>query len=178
MNFYIHTFNKFYPISVLRIEKVQKLKHQKLNINTSKLNIRLAGQGSFTKSFIYLNSAITYINRLQVDNYNKIIESRRMRCIWIKQNIYTLLALSRSLWNTIRSKTNRLGKMSLFPIGIYIINKRLNIHRITHELYYGYCKKMELPLSCINAKILCGRKSTLYYKTLQYITIQEFIMEG
>nr|YP_010951478.1 Ycf21 [Laurencia catarinensis]WMP12417.1 Ycf21 [Laurencia catarinensis] len=177
MNFYIQTFNKFYPISVLQITKVKKIKNKKLNININKLNIRLAGQGSFTKSFIYLNSKIIDINRLQIDNNNRTIESRRMRCIWIKQNIYTLLALSRSLWNTIRSKTNRLGTISLLPIGIYITNKGLNIHRITHELYYGYCKKMELPISYIDTKILCGRKSTLYYRTLQYITIQEFIAE-
>lgn len=177
MNFYIHTFNKFYPVSVLHITKVKKLKNQTLNININKLNIRLASQGSFTKNFIYLNSKITYINRLQIDNNNRTIESRRMRCIWIKPNIYTLLALSRSLWNTINSTTNRLGQMSLLPIGIYIINQGLNIHRITHELYYGYCKKMELPLSYINTKILCGRKSTLYYRTLQYITIQEFISD-
>lgn len=175
MNFYINTFNKFYPISVLQVAKVKKLKNQTLNIN--KLNVRLTGQGSFTKNFAYLNNKITYINRLQIDNNNKTVESRRMRCIWIKQNIYTLLVLSRSLWSTIKSKTNRLGKMSLFPIGIYIINQGLNINRITHELYYGYCKKMELSLSYIKTKFLCGRKSTLYYKTLQYITIQEFISD-
>ena len=175
MNFYIQTFNKFYPVSVLQTTKVKKLKNQTLNINVKKLNIRLVSQGSFTKNFIYLNSKKTYINRLQIDNNNRIMESRRIRYIWIKQNIYTLLALSRSLWNTVKSTTNKLGKMSLFPIGMYIINQGLNIHRITHELYYGYCKKMELPLSYINTNILCGRKSTLYYKTLQYITIQEFI---
>nr|CRF40067.1 Hypothetical protein ycf21 [Laurencia snackeyi] len=177
MNFYIHTFNKFYPISVLQIAKVKKIKNQKLNISTNKLDIKLTGQGSFTKNFIYLNNKITYINRLQIDNNKRTIESRRMRCIWIKQNMYTLLALSRSLWNITDNKTNRLGTISLFPIGIYIVNKGLNIYRTTHELYYGYCKKIELPLSYINTKILCGRKSTLYYKTLQYITIQEFIIE-
>nr|YP_010937624.1 hypothetical protein Ycf21 [Palisada intermedia]WKW95698.1 hypothetical protein Ycf21 [Palisada intermedia] len=177
MNFYIHTFNKFYPVSVLQIEKVKKLKNQTLNININKLNIKLASQGSFTKNSIYLKNKIAYINRLQIDNNNRTVESRRMRCIWIKTNIYTLLALSRSLWNTIKSKTNRFGRMSLFPIGIYIINKGLNINRITHEFYYGYCKKIELPLSYINIKILCGRKSTLYYKTLQYITMQEFIVD-
>ena len=62
--------------------------------------------------------------------------------------------------------------LSQFPIGISVIKNKEDTQRIIHEIYYGYCKKIESINS--NIIIISGRKCTLYYKNKHYITIQEF----
>nr|ARW68651.1 hypothetical protein [Palisada sp.] len=172
MNFYIYTFHKFYPTFVLDINKLKKCKSLLSYINTVETQVGSISLGSLTRYFKYLTSQKIYINKLQIKNYELVLESRKIRCIWINKYLYSQLTLARSLWITIRTKTHQFGKLSLLPIGISVINEKMDIHRVTHEIYYGYCKKIELLTQ--NTKSTFGRKCTLYYKNRYYITIQEF----
>ena len=172
MNFRIYTFNKFYPICILKLQKIRKCKQITYNISKIQLQITLAGLGSLTRYYQYLSSKSTWVSKLQSENSKKVLESRKIRCVWIKQNLYTQIAFARSLWKTIFSTSNQFGKISQLPIGISLIKNKEDTKRIIHEIYYGYCKTIESMNS--NTIMLSGRKCTLYYKNRHYITIQEF----
>lgn len=171
MNFQICTFNKFYPICIL---KTNKIRHKKYLLNDYEEIIKSisSGQGSLTRYFQYLTSIKTWVTKLQITNNLKTLESRKIRCVWIQQPIELKLASARSLWKTIYQKTSHFGKLSKIPIGIHTIYNKIDTEKITNEIYYGYCKEIELFRK--NSIIITGRKSTLHYRSKHSIIMQEF----
>ena len=91
MNFHICTFDKFYPICIIKLQKAKK--YQEITYNTNNTNtiqkqITLVGLGSLTRYYQYLASKSTWVSKLQKENTKKVLESRKIRCVWIKQNLY------------------------------------------------------------------------------------------
>nr|YP_009391592.1 hypothetical protein [Laurenciella marilzae]ARW59736.1 hypothetical protein [Laurenciella marilzae] len=176
MKFHLYTFNKFYPIYILQVDNTKQYKYKSTASNTrpTKHKLGVIGRGSLIQYLQYLSNQKIYMNKLQVTNNQYTFESRKMRCIWLGKYLYSNLTLARSLWTEVTNQTNEFGKFSLIPIGTFFTNNQVDVHRKTHELYYGYCRKVELLNK--NTNSLNGRKCSLYYKKRHYITIQEFFL--
>lgn len=172
MNFQICTFNKFYAICILKSSRIGRHKNFTYHTNRWRFKTTLIGQGSLTRYSQYKSGMKTLLTKLQIANNSKTLESRKFRCVWIEQEFALKLTLARSLWQTIYNKTSHFGQFSKSLIGIHTINNKSDTEKITHEIYYGYCKEIELFSK--QSKIITGKKSTLYYKNKYHITMQEF----
>lgn len=174
MNFKIRTFSNFYAICTVQTKNNYHILYSNYN-HEDLLRIISSGQGSLTRYFQYQTSINTWITKLQLVNNSKTLESRKIRCVWIKQEIELKFAFARSLWKTIGNKTNKFGKLSKIPIGINAIYNKTDIKKITNEIYFGYCKYYrEIELFNKKNTIITGRKSILDYSQKHNIIIQEF----
>lgn len=168
MNFNIYVFYKFNTICVIKKNRIKNLQN-KLSIQWQ---IILMNEGSFTKTLHYLTNNIIKTKTLQKQYSIPEIMSRNIRCAWLETEIYTQLTFARSLWRFLLNNTIYKTISNNKAIGQLLIENQIDIYKDIHEIYYGYCKNLELQFKSI--KPLWGRKYTLYYNKIFFVTIQEF----
>jgi len=172
MDNYIYTFHKFHSIFILPEHKVVKFKTKSTILMPIEWQLILMNEGSFTQNLHSLTGQHLYIKMFQKFNNTSSNQYRNIRCIWLENSIYTKLLFARSIWvlNYIDTIDKKVSNYS--PLGISIIQSQIDIHKKTHEIYYGYCQYLEKKFQYNNP--IWGRKYTLYYNNKSYVTIQEF----
>nr|YP_009392206.1 hypothetical protein [Osmundaria fimbriata]ARW60768.1 hypothetical protein [Osmundaria fimbriata] len=173
MNFYIYTLHNFHCICILPVNKIKNMGDQLNIIIPEQLRILFVNEGSLTYTMQHLTGKIIGIEILQQkyerNEYKK--PKLYMRFAWIETEIYTKLIFARSLWNILYNHAIYSKIKENYPIGNSFIKYKSDIYKHIHEVYYGYCYKLEKYLEC-KSKIW-GRKYTLYYGNKSYATIQE-----
>lgn len=168
----IHTFYKFHAICIIPIYKIT-YKNNKFNKFCPKpWQLILTNEGSLTKSLNYLTGQVIQINTLQKKYISNKIIQRSIRCVWLETSIYTKLIFARSLWILLCNHNIYNPVNTNKPIGFSLIENKIDTYKQIHEIYYGYCERLEKHFELKTAT--WGRKYTLHYLNKSSITIQEF----
>lgn len=172
MRQYIYIHQVFHYIFILPIHKIQNKLNVFIKFIPIKWQLILMNDGSFTQNLYYINNIPIDIQICQKKNYEPNTSYRNIRCIWLKNCLYTKLIFARSLWKF--SNLNLLNNHILRekPVGLSLIKTKLDIYKEFHEIYYGYCQLLEKKLNIYQP--IWGRKYTVYYYSNSYATIQEF----
>nr|YP_009398849.1 hypothetical protein [Cliftonaea pectinata]ARW68077.1 hypothetical protein [Cliftonaea pectinata] len=168
MNFYINTFNEFYIICNIHIDKIKYINKKFTKLIPIQWQIVLINEGSFTQIKSYFTNKISHIKFI---NKKLNLSKRYIRCIWLLDTIYTKTIFARSIWLIMHHITLKVNR-EIQPIGISFINKEIDIYKNIHEIYYVYSKNLENNHK-LNT-IFWGRKYTLNYRKKSYTIIQEF----
>nr|YP_009395120.1 hypothetical protein [Bryothamnion seaforthii]ARW63888.1 hypothetical protein [Bryothamnion seaforthii] len=172
MNLYINKFTKFHSICILPVQKMKDLKSKLPDLINNKWQLILINEGSLTNNIQYLSNSKICIKALQ-KGYKKYNDKNRIiRYVWMETSIYTSLIFARSLWILTCNNLSLININSNHPIGLSFITRQIDIYKEMHEIYYGYCQKIEKEIRF--KEPIWGRKYTLRYKGESYITIQEF----
>nr|YP_009393468.1 hypothetical protein [Bostrychia simpliciuscula]ARW62030.1 hypothetical protein [Bostrychia simpliciuscula] len=168
----MYTFYKFHPICIIPIYKIKCLNNKFNSFFPNQWQLILMNEGSLTKSLSNLTSKIIQTNLLQKEYKKYQVVKRNIRCVWLETSIYTKLIFARSLWILIYN--NKIYKIinTNKPIGFSLIENKIDTYKQIHEIYYGYCQKLEKNFTLKTA--IWGRKYTLHYSNKSSTIIQEF----
>lgn len=166
-------FNQFHYTFILSTSK-QKYFYRKLfNFIPTKWQLILFNEGSLTEILNYLNGQQVILKMYQKKNYT-YKNNRYIRSIWIENSLYTKMIFARSLWQfkyiNYNKQENKLN--CNIPVGKSIINNEIDVYKQIHQIYYGYSIELENKFNYNRG--IWGRKYTLHYNNILFITIQEF----
>nr|YP_009332761.1 hypothetical chloroplast RF21 [Membranoptera weeksiae]YP_009332978.1 hypothetical chloroplast RF21 [Membranoptera tenuis]AHZ94772.1 hypothetical chloroplast RF21 [Membranoptera weeksiae]AKL79234.1 hypothetical chloroplast RF21 [Membranoptera tenuis] len=178
MSIHIYTFYRFHSILILPQKKIKYLNSKLSNLIPFEWKLILMNEGSFTQSLYFLNNKKINIKMCQKINNTSSKLNKNIRCVWLENTVYTKFIFARSIWLVRYINNIKYPVINNQPIGTSLIESQIDIYKHIHEIYYGYSKEIEKQLTKVSIKALWGRKYTLYYNHISYVTIQEFFSPG
>lgn len=166
-------FNQFHYTFILSNNKQKNFYNKLSHFIPINWQIILFNEGSLTEILNYLNGKSVILKMHQNKN-NTYQNNRYIRSIWIENSLYNKMIFARSIWQFKYINYNKQEDQLNYniPIGKSIINNKMDVYKQIHEIYYGYSIELENKFNYNRG--IWGRKYTLHYNNILFITIQEF----